>query len=271
MEITRLEYNKSITFYEKIINAFNADLSFYKILLESTNPESILELGCGSGRLFPLYEKVNTIVGIDISEKMLEKAEKKYRNLLKSKLILKKADMSNFSINRKFDLIIISNSALKHIPSEEARLKVIKNAKSHLSKAGILSIDHASFLYYERDSTDWINSENSVISEWIPNNDHRLNGFQWKKIVEGNKDIIKWRFIEGNEVKFETQFTSYIYEEQDLLKHLKQSKFHTCQVLSDYGVKGLSSLGKRFIALASANQETVKKYKLIIRSKINKI
>ncbi len=50
-------------------------------LLQLKSDEKLLEVGVGTGLSLPLYPKSSEIIGIDISSKMLEKAEEKVRSL----------------------------------------------------------------------------------------------------------------------------------------------------------------------------------------------
>jgi len=252
MKKAKEEYNRAIEFYQQIINAFKADLTYYELLIKKIKPKSILELGCGSGRLFPCYlDKVEKVVGIDISEEMLRKASEVGKNS-KTNIEVLLGDITNFSIRDKFDLVIISNSLLKHIKERSLRRQVLQNAHSHLSERGIISIDHASYLYYEPQNTDWIKAEQSVIANWIPNRNNLLNGYEWNKTILGDEDIINWRYIEEGEVKFSVKFSTYIYKIKDLISDLDAVGLEYKKIYSDYlnSTKSLHE-GNRFIAIVA--------------------
>lgn len=259
---TQKEYDVAIQFYENIISKFNADFPYYTALLKVLQPKSVLELGCGSGRLFPLYlkEGIAKIVGIDLSHEMVKQAEKKYPSVQ-----VYQGDIANYVLDEKFDLVVISNSLLKHIEAPETRLKVLNNAKKFLSENGVISIDHSSFLYYEEKTSDWKNASESVVSDWIPNDDNRLDGFQWRKEVVDNKDIALWRHIKDNVIDFDISFSTYAYKIDDLILDIKQVSLHYLQILTDYSSLGLSNAGNRFIALLAKNEKQLEKQVLDIR------
>lgn len=79
-----------------------------KKMLPSLNRKRILDLGCGTGRFDFLFEKENPlyILGIDISEKMLNIAKEKAVSK-DSKVEFIKGDISSFNtyIDDKFDFI----------------------------------------------------------------------------------------------------------------------------------------------------------------------
>jgi len=252
--LTQREYDVAITFYEKIIAQFNADLSYYAGLIRALHPKNILELGCGSGRLFPTYieEGIEKITGIDISDEMILKAKFKHPSLN-----LFQGDILDFSIEEKFDLVIISNSLLKHIEQNDDRIKILETAKLYLTENGVISIDHSPYLYYVSETSDWYDAKNSVIAEWIPNDNGILNGYQWRKVVSGNQDIAKWRHFENGVTNFEVQFSTYVYTIQELIQNIECVSLNYVQVMTDYVPKGLLPKGNRFISILGKDKQTL--------------
>jgi len=247
MENTKNEYNKSIEFYTKIINSFCADFNLYNSIIEILKPQNILELGCGSGRLFQLFSnKIPELFGIDISEEMIKKGSETYPN---ANFII--ADITNFNLSKKFDLIIVSNGLLKHIENDKTRFETLQNAVNHLSNNGVLLIDHSPYLYYKDKTTDWINAENSIALKWFYNKENILQGYQWKKIIDNSKDILCWRYFKNNQELFHTQFTTFIYENRFFWEHLESLKTTHITLLTEYDLEGLTENGNRLIVAVS--------------------
>lgn len=94
---------------------------------------SLLDIGCGTGILFDYYmsSNVKSIVGIDISSKMIDIAKSKYNNI---NLICGNA--INYDFKEKFDVIVIYNT-LPHISDVDA---LLLNCKKHLNENGKLII-----------------------------------------------------------------------------------------------------------------------------------
>ena len=88
------------------------DYPLYKNYLVKYAPLRLLDIGCGSGRLFPLYQelKISEVVGIDISPKAIEKAVG-YYNCTTRVLTAENIDYPD----NYFDAAI-SNSVLRFIP-----------------------------------------------------------------------------------------------------------------------------------------------------------
>ncbi|MBO4919187.1 MAG: class I SAM-dependent methyltransferase [Erysipelotrichaceae bacterium] len=99
--------------------------------------EDILDVGCGTGRLFPYYLKrnVSSVTGIDISSGMIEIAKKK---LSGGKTVLICDDASEHTFNRCFDRIVVFD-AFPHFTDPK---KTIENLSKHLKEDGTLTIAH---------------------------------------------------------------------------------------------------------------------------------
>lgn len=76
---------------------------------KQSNNKKILELGVGSGLTLNLYPSDSEVVGVDVSSKMLELAEKRVKiyNLKNVKLILSDAEDSNLE-DGSFDHVVLA-------------------------------------------------------------------------------------------------------------------------------------------------------------------
>ena len=92
----------------------------------------VLELGVGTGLNLPLYRGVEEVVGVDISEKMLEKAKRK-KVKVRAKLI--RADARNIPFpDESFDTVV-STFFLCVVPDKE---QVIEEIGRVLKSGGVL-------------------------------------------------------------------------------------------------------------------------------------
>ena len=91
------------------------DLNIISKIIDKYQPTSILDAGCGSGRLFGLYRQkgIKDVIGVDISVKALKMANKRSPEI---KTIRSRLEDLNFE-SKRFDLTI-SSRALEHIPRE---------------------------------------------------------------------------------------------------------------------------------------------------------
>jgi tRNA (uracil-5-)-methyltransferase TRM9 len=96
--------------------------------------EKVLDLGCGNGRWYRVFkEKRVNYFGIDNSEKLIEIAKE---NFPEAKFFV--GDALNLPFQDNFFDRVYSIALLHHIPSEDFRIKVLKEVKRVLKPGGIL-------------------------------------------------------------------------------------------------------------------------------------
>lgn len=102
----------------------------------------ILELGCGTGRLtIPLAQNGAIITGIDLNNDMLEICKRKTPDSVKIELL--NGDMTSYSIDNSFDLIIAPCNVINHLLSLEQVNMMIECSKKHLKYGGRIIIDNS--------------------------------------------------------------------------------------------------------------------------------
>jgi SAM-dependent methyltransferase len=120
------------------------DVAFYvKAVKEYGDPA--LELGCGTGRItMAIADAGYRIVGLDISEKMLERAGEKraaLRREAQERVHLVQGDMTHFDLGEKFRLIVIPFRPFQHLLETEQQIGCLNCAKKHLATNGRLILD----------------------------------------------------------------------------------------------------------------------------------
>ena len=150
-EDTIYTHDRYTSFYELELGQFLDDLSFYKKYLPPP-PSSVLELGCGTGRLGrALAEEGHAVTGIDLSFSMLqEAASRPLNNKNVSPPSYACMDMTRLAIQKKFDAIVIPYNTLNLLTNPNALEQCLRQAHSQLVKNGLLlmqifvpTIDHA--------------------------------------------------------------------------------------------------------------------------------
>ncbi len=98
----------------------------------------VLELACGSGRiLLPLAAGGIEIYGLDITLPMLKSlTAKAHQHKIEPKIFC--ADMRNFGLSKKFNLIIIPFNSLHHLLSSSDLEKTFQSVYSYLNPSGKL-------------------------------------------------------------------------------------------------------------------------------------
>lgn len=85
--------------------------------IRQIQPQTLLEIGCGPGRLFDLYRGIQTTC-IDSSANMLERAKALCKHYGYTNITLYEMDACNMRFDTFFDVAITSNLLL-HIPHEK--------------------------------------------------------------------------------------------------------------------------------------------------------
>ena len=120
-------------FYDMELAGFHDDFTFYRERI--TVPGSVLELGCGSGRLCrQLAATGATVTGIDLSLSMLRLATLQARPNI-SYLCM---DMTALALSRQFDTVIIPYHTLNLLLTEERIKKCLAQVKTVLKQDGRL-------------------------------------------------------------------------------------------------------------------------------------
>ncbi|MGC9375917.1 MAG: class I SAM-dependent methyltransferase [Bacteroidales bacterium] len=138
--------------YDKIMNTMSFGLyrGFIKKVIKQMDIQqgnSILDLGCGTGRNASLMAKyigkTGHITGLDISELMEKQFLKKFKGQANIRFAKQRVDQP-FDLNKQFDIVFIS--FVIHGFPHEIRSTVIQNAFTHLKPGGIFYIlDFAEF------------------------------------------------------------------------------------------------------------------------------
>ena len=100
------------------------------------NPKSILELACGTGNVIHHFAGKYEVSGLDISASMLELARKKLPDVP-----LFQMNMTDFSLDRKYDVILCMYDSINHLLQYEDWIKTFECVRNHLNPRGILVFD----------------------------------------------------------------------------------------------------------------------------------
>ncbi|HIP71645.1 MAG TPA: class I SAM-dependent methyltransferase [Anaerolineae bacterium] len=104
----------------------------------------VLELGCGSGRLLrPLAQSGYSVTGVDNSPAMLARASARLAGettAVQNRVTLIEADMTDFTVDGRFPLVIIPYNTFMHLDTGQATA-VLRRVRDCLAENGRLFID----------------------------------------------------------------------------------------------------------------------------------
>ena len=177
-----IKQNKEV--YNKIALPFAQTRKFIwddikPLVKYSKDGDKVLDLGCGSGRLYQLFEGLSIeYTGVDQSEKQLENARKNYPA---GEFIASEMRSLPFEDN-KFD-VIYCIATFHHLPSRVSRLEALKEMKRVLkpggrvlftnwnlfSKSARKTVEKGKWKIKEGSEADffvpWMNSEGEILGE----------------------------------------------------------------------------------------------------------
>lgn len=166
-------------------------------LLKPQKNETILDLGCGTGRLTQkISEKADDVYGVDLSESMLVDAQKTYPNIK-----FKACDAQrNIDFDDNFFDAIFSNAALHWMTDANS---VIKNANRILKPKGRFVFEMGGY----GNISNLLNSINQVAKDYLVE-DYKIKNYypsisEYSNLLENN----------GFQVKY-----AELYERQTLLE-----------------------------------------------------
>ena len=138
-----MNYDALAKFYDLENADFTHDLDFWVALAKASQGE-VLEIGCGSARELQQIARAGiNIVGMDNSEAMLTlaraKLDRKPELAARAKLV--NADMTNFALEEKFNLIIAPFNTFMHLLNVSDQIAFLTCARRHLNSGGTLVLD----------------------------------------------------------------------------------------------------------------------------------
>jgi SAM-dependent methyltransferase len=136
-----MQYSRMAEYYDTIY-AFKNYSDEVKVLLELIKPnlkpgrKALLDVACGTGQHLKYLKQHFVCEGLDISPELLEIAAHKLPDV---KFHL--ADMIDFDLGKKFDLITCFFGSIGHVKTLENLTKTVQSIKRHLREGGLLIIE----------------------------------------------------------------------------------------------------------------------------------
>lgn len=113
-----------------------------KQLLDELKPKSLLDLGCGSGRLFDLYLGIPRVLAVDGSSTMLAHARKRAEELKLSNIEVKQLKAQNIGeLGEEIDLVLTRN-VLMHVKPDD--IVQVVHAIKKVARSSVLLVEYAS-------------------------------------------------------------------------------------------------------------------------------
>ena len=114
---------------------------FYLELVRKYGQGGVVDIACGTGAvLLYLAEHGIDVDGTDLSEEMCKVAAEKAKSM-NLNLNIYPADMTKFSLDRKYSLAIIARSGFMHLLTPEIQRAALLNIRRNLTDGGMLTFN----------------------------------------------------------------------------------------------------------------------------------
>jgi len=115
------------------LTAKGIDLHGEASLVRSFEPRTVLDAGCGTGRVaIELDRHGIEVLGVDVSASMIAEAQR-----LAPSLTFLVADLAELDLGRTFDVVVLAGNVPLFCPPE-ARDALVRHCAAHVGSAGVL-------------------------------------------------------------------------------------------------------------------------------------
>jgi ubiquinone/menaquinone biosynthesis C-methylase UbiE len=133
-------YKKSAKFYDSLYHFKDYKAASEKLdkIIKSYNPaaKTLLDTACGTAKHIEYLQKLYDAEGLDISEELLEIAKKRCPNT-----VFHIADVSNFSLKKKFDVITCLFSSIAYVKTLDRLFSTLRYMAEHLNPEGLVIVE----------------------------------------------------------------------------------------------------------------------------------
>jgi ubiquinone/menaquinone biosynthesis C-methylase UbiE len=172
------------------------DVQFYLEYARQTGGK-ILELACGTGRVtIPVAQHGHWIMGIDLSDTMLEIAREKTARLPSppDTLQMVAGDMTDFTLDHRFSLVIIPVRGFQALMEKERQNACLQCAARHMEGDGRFIITLMKPIpYIER---DWVTPEETF--DWegtVPFTGEKVRRFSRRTAIDPERQTVSVKLI----------------------------------------------------------------------------
>lgn len=213
---------------------FKEDIPYWKSLIKDTFNSTILELGCGTGRVMklllesPNYNSEQKIVGLDNDPEMLNIAKRIHKENQQFSFI--EADMLTMNLNKKFPLVILPCNTFSVFSSDE-QTQLLQQVKSHLLPDGKFVFSQPNPAIFDS-IPDSIEPEIEVILQNKNTNNAVMVSSEWQCGEE--KFVMQWHYDEmfsDGEVKRTSLHTAHYRTSVKSIKQLLKSNGFIIQAI----------------------------------------
>lgn len=214
--------------YSRLFDLMQPDLEVVTAVLDVMQPKAIVEIGCGSGRLLPLYlrSKAAQIIGIDLEPGMVTAFASSPDDRVRAKAGDVREPIPDISGEA---LVVITSSLLKHlIPADRER--AWRALAQGVGENQAIYVDHSAMIYGVEELTAWVSYADLLSTWWPVEFFHTLRQFEWRKDVDDKREVLYFRRNGERPNRIE----GYRYDPEDFVKNAATEGFSYFPIADRY-------------------------------------
>ena len=180
-------FTKSAKFYDAIYHFKDYKAASLKLdrIIKDKHPaaKTLLDTACGTGKHIEHLQHHYDVEGLDINEELLDVAKERCPNT-----VFHIADLSNFSLNKKFDVITCLFSSIAYVKSEEKLFSSLRYMSEHLNPDGLIIVE------------PWFSKENfrtgTITANHYDSNDLKIT-WMYTSEIENDMSVLDINYLVG--------------------------------------------------------------------------
>lgn len=224
-------YQSFAGYYDAYVGDFQGDFPIYLSLL---HPRArVLEVGCGTGRLLkPALELDYPVVGIDISDDMLARAQEKLGKYIRQgQLRLLNHNLANAPLAEQFGPVWVSFYTFNYLLEPETALNFLGNLHKSICEGALLVMDlfYPSSLLHPEQEGQWSQREITMGEETVLLRDRRT--------MQGRVETREQVYQSGDR-REEIVTSRWFFDKQEIRGLLSEAGFSNIMVTDGYDPEG---------------------------------
>ena len=234
-------YGNTARFYDLEERQDHREVLFY---LERASKLSgdILEIACGTGRItLPLAQAGFSVWGIDLYEYKMQLLKKKLHAMsseIQMKIHLQQANMTNFTMNKRYDFILIPGISYQALLKKEDQIECLKTVYNHLKADGefILNV----FRPFKQLDQTWVQPEAVQWEKVDPQTGSAIQKSHIAKAIDVENQIIYPEYIfrvtheDGTKEELREQLSLQYYYYEQITDMIQAAGFTIAEQYGNY-------------------------------------
>jgi len=238
------------------------DIAFY--VEEARRAGSVLELGCGSGRiLIPTAAAGVSITGLDLSESMLARCREKLAAQpldVRARVHLVHASMTAFNLAEKFSLVTTPFRAFQHLISIDDQLACLRCVHRHLAPSGWLILDMFQVNPAALDNPEWMREREDTPETKLPDGRSfrrtaRIAAFHRAEQVNDVEFAVYVTHPGGRTERHSQTFPMRYFFPKEVEHLLARTGFRAVNIFGDFNRSPLANDSAEMLTIAEKSDE----------------